>query len=98
MPSYGAVGSDLQHAMVVSVRYDDAALAIHGNPRRFVELRSCVGAVSKPSTSGILSTSGPRERAHGAVGSELAHEIVALPGWSAMMMLPSPSTATPQGQ
>ena len=46
--SQRAVGSDLPHFMVAVVRYDDAALAIHGNPDRAVELRCCAGAVRKP--------------------------------------------------
>jgi hypothetical protein len=38
--------------MVAVVRYDDAALAIHCNPGRDVELRSCTSAVRKPEPSG----------------------------------------------
>jgi hypothetical protein len=45
--------------MVAEVRYEDAALAIHGNPDRGLELRCCTGAVSKPETSR------PSENFHG---------------------------------
>ena len=40
------------------------------SPVRAVELRCCAGAVRKPCRSG------PCKRAHGAVGSELAHSMV----------------------
>jgi hypothetical protein len=56
--AHGAVWSDLAHSMVVVVRYDDVAFAVHGNPFRAAELRSCAGAVRKPFTSG------PREHFH----------------------------------
>ena len=58
--AHGAVGRDLAQSAIVGVRYDDAALAIHGNPDRAVELRSCAGAVRKPRTSG------PSENYHAA--------------------------------
>ena len=70
--AHGAVGSDLLHSLIVVIRYDDAALAIHANPTRTVELRCCAGAVRKPGTSG------PCERAHGAVGSDLVYAMVAV--------------------
>ena len=58
--AHGAVGSDLAHSLIAVFRYDDVALAIHGNPARAVELRSCAGAVRKPLISG------PSENFHAA--------------------------------
>ena len=81
--AHGAVGRDLAHSLIEVVRYDDAAFAIHGNPDREVELRCCTGAVALPDPATVLTVpSGVSLRTRWLLQS-------------AMMMLPSPSTANP---